>query len=185
MTGGSITYACDATTLDGNPCPVGSASNDQNSPATLFSVANTAATITLTDVAVSNLTPTDTNPNGTLLTAAALNSGTPSANGGNVTFYAYGETLAGDVIVDSISTVNVNLAADAATAPSTLTGAINAANNPGATVNLTLDATSTWVVADGTSYLTNLTNAGTGNIYCLDSEACSVYVNGVLLPGIQ
>jgi hypothetical protein len=87
--------------------------------------------------------------------------------------------------VDSISTVNVNLAADAATAPSTLTGAINAANNPGATVNLTLDATSTWVVADGTSYLTNLTNAGTGNIYCLDSEACSVYVNGVLLPGIQ
>ena len=185
MTGGSITYACDALTVDGNPCPVGSISNDQNSPATLFSVANTTATINLTDVIVTNTTPTDANANGTLLTAAALNSGTPGANGGNVTFNANGEALTGDVIVDSISTVNLNLAADTATVPSTLTGAINAAHNAGATVNLTLDATSTWIVADGPSYLTNLTNAGTGNIYCLDSEACSVYVNGALLPGIQ
>jgi Big-like domain-containing protein/MBG domain-containing protein len=187
MTNGSITYTCDATTSSVNPCPTGLASNNQNSPATLFSVANTTATITLTDVTVTNTTPTNTNNNGTLLTAAALNSGTSGSNGGNVTFNANGETLAGDVIVDSISTVNLNLAADSAPSPvpSTLLGTINGANS-GGTVNLTLDAISTWVVT-GNSNLTTLNNAviGNGNITCYYTGQCSVYVGGQLLSGVN
>jgi hypothetical protein len=186
MTNGSITYTCDATDSSSNPCPTGLASNDQNSPATLFSVANTTATITLTDVTVTNTTPTDANANGTLLTAAALNSGTTGSNGGVANFNAIGEALTGDIIVDAISTVNLSLAADTATpaVPSTLTGTINGANVSGATVNLTLDATSTWVVT-GNSYLTTLNNAGSGNITCFSTGNCLVYVNGQLLTGVN
>jgi len=188
MTNGSITYTCDATSLSPAPCPAGSASNDQNNPATLFSVANTSATITLTDVTVTNATPTDANANGTLLTAAALNSGTPGSNGGSVIFNAYGEALTGDVIVDSISTVNLNLAADSAepSVPSILTGTINGANTSGATVNMTIDATSTWVVT-GNSYLTTLSNAvgDNSNITCYTPGQCSVTVGGQLLTGVN
>ena len=188
MTNGSLTYTCDATSLSVAPCPAGSAASDQNSPATLFAVANTAATITLTDVAVTNTTPTDDNANGTLLTAAALNSGTPGSNGGNVTFNANGEALLGDIVVDSISTVNLNLDADSAdpAVPSMLTGTINGANTLGATVNMTIDATSTWVVT-GNSYLTSLTNAvaGNSNITCFSPGECSVTVGGQLLAGVN
>jgi hypothetical protein len=178
MTGGFITYTCDATDASLAPCPVGLASNDQNSPATLFAVANTTATITLIDVNVTNTTPTDANvltgSNGTLLTVAAL-----SHSGGTATFNAEGETLNGDVIVDATSTANLSLAADTASSPvpSALTGTINGGNS-GGTVTLTLDATSTWVVT-GDSYLTSLSNTGVtnnSNITCATS--CTVYVSG-------
>jgi len=180
MTNGSISYTCDATLTPS--CAGGVASSDQNNPATMFSVTNTTAIIALTDVTVINDTPTSTNSNGTLLTSAALSQGV----GGIVTFNAVGETLTGDIVVDSISTANVSLAADTATpaVASTLTGAINAANN-GGTVNLTLDATSSWVAANGPSYLTSLTNAGTGNITCQTTSQCQVYVAGVLQASIQ
>jgi len=185
MTGGSLSYTCDATDASMNPCPVGSSTLDQNTTATLFSVANTTAAITLTDVAITNTTPTDANvitgSNGTLLTAAALNSGTADHNGGTVTFDAFGETLTGDILVDSISSATISLAADTATVPvpTTLTGAINSANS-GGTVGLTLDATSTWVVT-GDSYLTTLNDAVSNysNITCLTS--CTVYVGGVAI----
>jgi hypothetical protein len=187
MTNGSLTYTCDATSESVAPCPTGLASSDQNSPATLFSVANTTAVINLTDVTVTNTTPTDANGNGTLLTAAALNSGTTGSNGGVVTFNAQGETLVGDILVDAISTANLSLAADTASnpVPSILTGTINGANS-GGTVNLTLDATSTWVVT-GNSYLTTLNNAvvGNSNITCYYTGQCSVYVGGQLLSGVN
>jgi hypothetical protein len=183
MTNGSITYTCDATSSSVAPCPNGSAS--QNNPATLFSVANTTAVITLTDVQVYNVTPTNTSLNGTLLTAAALNIGTPGSNGGNVTFNAFGETLTGDIIVDNISSVTLNLNADTNPTPnpSILTGNINGAQSTG-TVTLNLDATSSWVVT-GTSYLTTLNNLGTGNISCYYSGQCAVYVGGQLLSGVN
>ncbi|MGC2210438.1 MAG: Ig-like domain repeat protein [Candidatus Korobacteraceae bacterium] len=187
MTNGSLTYTCDATLESVAPCPTGLASSDQNSPATLFAVANTTAVINLTDVTVTNTTPTDADSNGTLLTAAALNSGTTGSNGGVVTFNAQGETLVGDIIVDAISTANLSLAADTASnpVPSILTGTINGANS-GGTVNLTLDATSTWVVT-GNSYLTTLNNAvaGNSNITCYYTGQCSVYVGGQLLSGVN
>ena len=181
MTNGSIAYNCDASAV--TACATGVTASNQNALATLFSVANTTAIVTLTDVAVTN--GTNASNNGILLTAAALNSGTTGSNGGNVTFNAIGETLIGDVIVDSISTASLNLAADSSQVPSMLTGSINTANSGAATVSLTLDATSSWVVGNGPSYLTSLTNAGSGNITCQNSGQCSVYVGGTLLQGIN
>jgi hypothetical protein len=181
MTDGSISYSCDAFTVPA--CANGVLASNQNALATLFSVANTTAVITLTDVALTNAT--NSNGNGVLLTAAALNSGTTGSNGGNVTFNAIGETLTGDIIVDAISTANVSLAADSSSVPSTLIGAINTANSGAATVSLTLDATSTWIVGDGPSYLTSLTNAGSNNITCQNTGNCSVYVNGVQLTSVN
>jgi hypothetical protein len=132
MIGGSISYACDESTDSGNGCTAGSPSSDQNVLPTLFSVANTTATIALTDVQVTNDTRTDANINGTLLTVAAL-----SHSGGTANFNANGEALIGDVIVDGTSTAIVNLGSDGSSVGSSLTGAINAANSAG-TVSLTL-----------------------------------------------
>jgi len=183
MTDGSITYICDPSLASG--CATGVTSSNQNALATLFSVANTTAIITLTDVALTNTTNSNGVGNGILLTVAALNSGTPGSNGGNVTFNAIGEVLTGDVVVDSISTATISLTQDGNSVPSTLTGAINIDDNAGATVNLTLDATSSWVAGDGISHLTSLNNAGSGNIICQNSGQCSVYVGGVLQTGIN
>jgi hypothetical protein len=140
MTDGSITYSCATTS-----CFEGSTSSGQNNPATLFSVANTTAVISLANVAITNNVDT-------LLTAAAQNSGTwgtSGSNGGLVTFTADGTTLSGNIIVDDISTLALTL-----TDSSSLTGAINTADT-GKTVALTLDSTSSWTVT-GKSYLTTL-----------------------------
>jgi hypothetical protein len=49
-------------------------------------------------------------------------------------------------------------------------------------VNLTLDATSTWVVT-GTAYLSALTDGDPtyANITCANSVSCQVYVAGTLI----
>ena len=194
MTGGTLVYTCDATPTSANPCDQnGSASisSDQNYPATLFSVTNTtlatAANINLTDVTVLNTTPSDydlNNPNGTLLTAAALSLGHPAY----VNFTAQGEQLIGDFIVDTNSTVNLTLEADANTIGSSLTGNIGGTtgntyypNQGVGTVNVTIDANSTWVVT-GNSYVTTLNNAGSGNITCQNAGQCAVYVGGSSTP---
>jgi hypothetical protein len=140
MTDGTLSFTCTATF-----CSDGDTSSGTNNPATLFSIANTTAVITLSDVTV-------TNGASTLLTAEALNSGTwgtAGENGGLVTFAASDTALTGNVIVDDISTLSMSL-----TTGSSLSGAINSANS-GKTVDPTLDSTSTWTVT-GTSYVTNL-----------------------------
>lgn len=65
---------------------------------------------------------------------------------------AISQKLTGDLVVDEISTLQLNLKAN-----STLTGAVNAAHS-GKEVNVSLDETAVWQVTD-TSYLTVLTNA--------------------------
>jgi hypothetical protein len=132
-----------------------------------FAVANQTAYIELTDVVVNNSCPT--------LLLSALNSNW-NYNGGTTTFTAYGETLDGDVVVDSVSTADITLTSSENGA-SMLTGAINT-DNSGSVVSLTLDAASQWVVTE-TSYLTSLTNSDTtnSNIIC-ETAGCKVYVNG-------
>ncbi len=182
MTNGSIKYTCDATKTA--TCASGVPANGQNFPATVFAVANTTATISLTDVTISNDTATATDSNGTLLTAAALGTwGTAGSNGGNVTFTAYGETLAGDVVVDANSTAALTLNADTATpaVPSTLTGAINAANSGSKTVSLTLDSASTWTVT-ATSWLTALNGLeiNSTTVTNIDGGGHCVYYSGTI-----
>jgi hypothetical protein len=170
MTSGSITYTCSATA-----CSQGSASSGQNNPATMFSVANTTAIVNLTGVSV-------TNNVATLLTAAALNSGTwgtAGSNGGNITFNASGTTLTGNVIVDDISTAAIALSDS-----SSLSGEINNADT-GESVSLTLDGTSTWTVT-GTSYLTSLSGlviSGTAVSNITGNGHCAFYSGSVSSTG--
>jgi Bacterial Ig-like domain (group 3) len=181
MTDGAITYTCDA--LSTPACADGATSQGQNNPATLFSVANTTASIALTDVEVADNTPTSASREGTLLTAAALNSGTwgtAGANGGNVTLTAKGTTLAGSVIVDRTSTATLAFLADSAGTGSSLTGAINTANTA-KTVSLALDQASSWTVT-GTSYLTTLTGLDLAGdtVNNIDGGGHCVYYSGMI-----
>jgi Bacterial Ig-like domain (group 3) len=185
MTGGSLAYNCDAVSTPA--CGQGSTAEGQNHPATLFSIANATAAISLTDVQVTNNTATAEDENGVLLTAEALGSdapagtwGTAGANGGNVTFRAQGETLAGDVIVDGESTAELYVLMDSSGTGSTLTGAINGADT-GKTVDLTLDPASLWMVT-GTSYVTDLAGLAVsgGTVGNIDGGGHCVYYSGTV-----
>ena len=126
MTGGSLAYTA------------------ANGP--LFYVTNSTGVITLNGVSVSAAS-------GTLLNASAGNWGVSGSNGGAAIFTANGQTLTGNFVADSLSSVSVTLKSG-----SSLTGAINAANSAGS-ASLTLDSSSVWnVTAD--SYLTCLNNSG-------------------------
>jgi hypothetical protein len=153
MTGGSLSYSCDASS--GSACGQASPARHQNTPATLFSAPNATAEVTLDDVTVANDTPTTTNENGTLLTAGAFkpeNAG--NAVGAQVLFRAQGTALKGDVIVDRQSTAALSILADQSGRGSMLTGAIDSAGTA-KTVSLTLDPESLWIVA-GSSHVTSL-----------------------------
>ncbi|MGH9604665.1 MAG: Ig-like domain repeat protein [Terracidiphilus sp.] len=179
MTRGSLAYNCDATATPA--CAQGSTSADQNNPATLFAIANDTATVSLTDVQVTDGTATAANPYGTLLTAQALNAGawgTAGTNGGNVVFTAQGTALTGDVIVGSASTAALSILEDSSGTGSTLTGAIDSANTA-KSVTLTLDPASLWVVT-GTSYVTNLMglDLNGASVNNIDGGGHCVYYSG-------
>ena len=94
--------------------------------------------------------------------------GTAGANGGKVTFYAVKQTLAGDITVDAISTLAMNII-DA----STFTGSINKDGTQASSLSVKLDGTSTWsLTAD--SYVT----AFDGSLDNVQTNGFKLYVNG-------
>jgi hypothetical protein len=107
----------------------------------LFYVTNSTGNINLTAVAA-------TAASGILVQAAAGIWGTSGANGGTAILTANMQTLNGNLICDSSSSITATLTND-----SSLTGAIN-------TAALALDDSSTWRVT-GDSYLTSLNDADT------------------------
>jgi len=112
----------------------------------LFYVTNTTGVITLKGVKINA-------PSGVLVQAVGNDRwGTKGSNGGTVVFTADGQTLTGNMVADSISSLTINL-----TNGSTLNGAINA-DKAAKAASLTLDATSTWTVT-ADSYLTSLSDA--------------------------
>ena len=150
MTGGSIAYECDAALTPA--CSEGSKSKQGSGPAALFAIENAKAKISLTDVMVTNNTPTADNDRGTLLTVEAPQ--TQPAAGADLAFRAAGAALKGDVVVDGDSTAALAFLADGRGTGSSLTGTINHAGT-GKVVAIKLDAASLWTVT-GTSHLTNL-----------------------------
>ena len=86
----------------------------ENSP--VFYVTNCTGTIVLEGVDI-------TSTSGVLVDAAAGNWGTSGSNGGTAILTATGQTLVGDLVADSSSSLSINL-----TNGSRLTGAINAGN---------------------------------------------------------
>jgi len=111
----------------------------------LFFVTNSTGVITLKGVQV-------TVASGTLVEAGGTDRwGTSGSNGGTVIFTADGQTLTGNMVADSRSSLTVTLQNGSA-----LTGAINLEHTANA-ASLTLDASSTWTVT-ADSYLTSLSD---------------------------
>ncbi len=105
--------------------------------------------ITNTD-AVINLNNTTINYGSNILLDAKGTSewGNEGSNGGNVTLNATNQTLTGNITIDSISTLVLNLNS------STYTGTING-DNTAKSVTVNLDSSSTWNVT-GNSYITSI-----------------------------
>ncbi|MBP2655875.1 MAG: hypothetical protein H6Q73_3444 [Firmicutes bacterium] len=131
----------------------------------LFYSTNTTAVINLTGVSAAVAS-------GTVLKASADKWGTEGENGADVTFTANSQTLVGDVVADSVSSITLILQNN-----SSLTGTINGENTASA-INLTLDETSTWSVT-GTSYLTTFTDADT-SLANIDDNGYTIYYDSSL-----
>lgn len=115
--------------------------------APMFFSTNTDAVINLENVTLSY--------GSQILLNAAGNDGewgTAGENGADVTLNATNQVLDGNITLDDISSVILNLADG-----SKLTGTVNAEDSKG-TMTVNLDKTSTWMVT-GTSYVTVITNA--------------------------
>ena len=132
-----------------------------NANGDIFCVTNTTTTINLSAVTITN-----NDSSGNFLRAEGQEWGTSGSNGGTVTLNASGQDINGNIIVDSSSSLTLNLADS-----STFSGAVNASGQSG-TVNVTVQAGSTWTLT-GNSYVTSLSNNGTVN-----KGGYTLYVNG-------
>jgi uncharacterized protein (TIGR03437 family) len=129
----------DASGTQGTFTMTGGSLNYTPSSGPLFYVTNTTGIISLKGVSVAA-------KSGVLVSAAAGSWGTSGSNGGTVVLTGDGQTMAGNMTADSISSIAVTLKNS-----STLAGALSS-------VSLTLDATSVWSVS-GNSVLTSLTDS--------------------------
>ena len=127
----------------------------------MFFVNNTTAVITLTGVTFVN-----EDESGVFLRAAAAGWGRSGQNGGKVTLIAAKQIIDGDLIVDSVSSLDLTLSDGSA-----LTGAVNPDNEGAVTVTLT--GGSTWALT-GDSWVDSL-DCADGNI---DLNGHTLYVNG-------
>ncbi len=93
--------------------------------------------------------------------------GKEGSNGGKVTFKTSNQILAGDISVDSISSLALDL-----TQMSSYTGAINTAGQAG-TVSVALENSSTWTLT-ADSYVSELSGDTSG----INLNGHMLYVNG-------
>ncbi len=106
------------------------------------------------------------------------NWGTEGSNGATVTFTAMEENLAGDISVDTISSLDFYVISN-----STYTGAASITDNSAAAstsespITMNIDASSKWVVT-GDSTVTNLNLADGGEIIDEDGNTVTVVANG-------
>ena len=129
-----------------------------------FYVTNTTAEINL-----ENNTVTNNDDTGNFLRIQKDSWGNSGSNGGTVTLNMTNQKATGDIVVDSISKLTMNLANG-----SSFSGAINSDNT--GEVELTLDSSSS-ITLTGDTYIKSLTNTDTtnSNIY---TNGYKLYVNG-------
>ncbi len=132
-----------------------------------FYVTNTTAEINLENNQITNNDNT-----GNFLRIQKDSWGKSGSNGGTVTLNLTNQEAAGNIVVDSISSLTINLINN-----SSLKTTINTDNT--GTVNLTLDATSTLTLT-GDTYLTSLTNPDSTNSN-INLNGYKLYINGVEL----
>ena len=128
----------------------------------LFYITNTACEIDLSGVEISNLDK-DSYLMNICGNSASKGWGTAGANGAQVVFTASNQELNGDIVVDTISTLDMTLKDN-----STFTGTINIVDNEenGTAVSdnadITIESGSTWTLT-GDCTVSTLTNNGTIN----------------------
>ncbi len=133
-----------------------------NANGDVFFVNNTVADISLSGVEIVN-----DDEEGVFLRAEAAGWGTEGSNGGHINLYAAGQTIDGDMIVDSVSELNLYLS-DA----SAFEGAINSDGAAG-DVYVEIDEDSTWTLT-ADSYVTSLTC----DADAIDLNGYTLYVDG-------
>ncbi len=130
-----------------------------------FYVTNTSAEINLT-----NNTITNNDEDGAFLRVQKDSWGSVGSNGGEVTLNLNNQKVKGDIIVDSISTLEMNL-----TNKSSFEGVINS-DNEAKSITLTIDKTSS-IKLTGNIYVTSFENADSSNSN-IDFNGYKIYVNG-------
>lgn len=133
-----------------------------NTNGDVFFVNNTVCTISLTDAEIVN-----EDASGVLLRAAAAGWGSEGSNGGHVTMNLTDEDIAGDIVVDNVSELNLYLAGS-----TTYEGAVNSANE--GAVYVEIESGSTWKLT-GDSYV----DALTCDADAIDLNGHTLYVGGV------
>lgn len=133
-----------------------------NANGDVFFVNNTVCSISLTGAKIVN-----EDAAGVLLRAAAAGWGSEGSNGGHVTMNLTDEDIAGDIVVDSVSELNLYLASC-----TVLEGAINNANE--GAVYVEIESGSTWKLT-GDSYV----DALTCDADAIDLNGHTLYVGGV------
>ncbi len=128
----------------------------------IFFVNNTVTTITLENVEITNQ-----DSEGVFLRAAAAGWGSEGANGGKVNLYLKNQKQDGDILVDSVSAVNMYL-----TSGSTYQGAIDPDNE--GKVYVEIESGSKWILSSD-SYVTSLTC----DADAIDLNGHTLYVDGV------
>ncbi len=129
----------------------------------MFYVTNTDCTISLKDVAFTLANDTFLRVDGN---SSSRGWGTEGANGGDVILTAEDQTIEGNILVDSISSLDMTMT------NSTFSGAINP-DGEGGTVKVTMDGGSTWSLT-GDSYVTEFS----GDVSRITSNGYHLYVNG-------
>ncbi len=138
-----------------------------NNGDTLY-VTNTTATINLENNTIINNDST-----GNFLRAQKDSWGNSGSNGGNVTLKMTNQKAEGNIVIDSISTLNMQM-----TEGSYYEGTINGANEA-KSIELKLDSTSK-IKLTGDSYVTSLEDADT-TYSNIDFNGYKLYVNGVAI----
>ena len=131
-------------------------------------VTNTTASINL-----KNNTITNNDSEGNFLRAQADSWGSSGSNGGNVTLTMTKQKASGNIVIDSISTLDMTMKSG-----SSYTGTING-DNSAKSIKLTLDKKSR-IKLTGDSYVTSLDDADT-DYSNIDFNGYTLYVNGTAI----
>ena len=131
-------------------------------------VTNTTASINL-----KNNTITNNDSEGNFLRAQTDSWGSSGSNGGNVTLTMTKQKASGNIVIDSISTLDMTMKSG-----SSYTGTING-DNSAKSIKLTLDKKSR-IKLTGDSYVTSLDDADT-DYSNIDFNGYTLYVNGTAI----
>ena len=129
----------------------------------MFYVTNTDCTIKLSNVEFTQANDTFLRIEGN---SSSRGWGTQDANGGDVILTADRQTIEGNILVDSISSLDMTLTS------CEFNGAVNP-DGEGGTVKVTMDADSTWTLT-ADSYITELN----GDVSRIVTNGHTLYVNG-------